>query len=242
LTLNRPQQRNALSMELMEQIIQQLDALAEDHNIKAVILTGSGSAFCSGHDLRELRGDRSEAFAKAVFARCSAMMRKIVNLPKPVIARVNGFAFAAGCQLVAACDLAIAADTARFSTPGVNIGLFCSTPMVALSRNINRKYAMEMLLLGEPVDAVKAESIGLINRCVPAEMLDVAVLEWARIIVGKAQSTVRIGKNAFYRQLELGLAEAYDFASEVMSRNMMNEDAAEGIDAFLEKRPPHWKS
>jgi enoyl-CoA hydratase/carnithine racemase len=242
LTLNRPRQRNALSMELMAGVIRELGVLAGDDSIRAVVITGSGPAFCSGHDLREMRSDPSERFAGEVFARCSTMMQKIVALPQPVIAKVNGFAFAAGCQLVATCDLAIAADTATFSTPGVNIGLFCSTPMVALSRNAGRKQAMEMLLLGQPIDAERAQGYGLINRAVPASDLDAAVDEWAAIIAGKAQSTVRIGKSAFYRQLELGLADAYEFASAVMTRNMMEDDAAEGIDAFLQKRAPRWTS
>jgi len=242
LTLNRPQQRNALSTNVMAALTAELDRIAAEGDIKAVVLTGSGPAFCSGHDLKELRDNRSAAFYTSVFEQCSAMMQRIVRLPQPVIAKVNGFAFAAGCQLVASCDLAIASDEARFSTPGVNIGLFCSTPMVALSRNVGRKHAMEMLLLGGMIDAEKAASIGLINRSVPSELLHEAAMSWARAIASKASSTVKIGKRAFYEQLELRLADAYDHASAVMVRNMLDADAAEGIDAFLTKRQPSWKS
>ena len=242
LTLNRPQQRNALSMGVMVALAQELDRIASDSRIKVVLLTGNGPAFCSGHDLKEMHDNRSGAFYKAVFEQCSAMMQKIVTLPQPVIAEVNGFAFAAGCQLVASCDLALAAEDAKFSTPGVNIGLFCSTPMVALSRNVSRKHAMEMLLLGEMIDARKAATIGLINRCVPPEKLHEAAMSWARTIASKASSTVKTGKRAFYEQLELHLADAYDYASAVMTRNMLDPDATEGIDAFLKKRQPNWKS
>jgi len=239
LTLNRPRYRNALSTSLMSALTGQLDDIAGDADVKVVVIAGTGVAFCAGHDLRELR-NKSEAHYREIFGQCSAMMQRIVGLPQPVIAEVNGFAFAAGCQLVASCDLAIASDTARFSTPGVNIGLFCSTPMVALSRNVGRKAAMEMLLLGESIDAERARSIGLVNRHVPPEGLRAATMEWARAIVSKASSTVRIGKRAFYEQLEHGLTEAYDYASEIMTRNMLEQDASEGIDAFLEQREPRW--
>ena len=241
LTLNRPEQRNALSTRVIALLTEHLDRIAADGSIKVVVLTGSGSAFCSGHDLKELRDNRSAAFYKGVFEQCSAMMQRIVRLPQPVVAKVNGFAFAAGCQLVASCDLAIASDDVRFSTPGVNIGLFCSTPMVALSRNVSRKHAMEMLLLGGMIDARKAESIGLINSCVPAEKLHEATMSCARTIASKASSTLKTGKRAFYEQLELSLADAYDHASAVMTRNMLDDDAVEGIDAFLGKRQPRWK-
>lgn len=226
----------------MAAITEHLDRIARDIDIKVVVLTGTGSAFCSGHDLKELRDNRSAAFCASLFEQCSEMMQKIVKLPQPVIAKVNGFAFAAGCQLVATCDLAIASEGVKFSTPGVNIGLFCSTPMVALSRNVGRKHAMEMLLLGGMIDARKAESIGLINNCVPADELDEATLSCARVIASKAASTIKIGKRAFYEQLELSLEEAYEHASVVMTRNMLEDDAAEGIDAFLRKRQPRWKS
>ena len=242
LTINRPEQRNALSTQVMAALTRHLDTIAEDRNVKVVVLTGSGSAFSSGHDLKEMRDNRSEAFYAGVFERCSEMMQKIVRLPQPVIAEVNGFAFAAGCQLVASCDLAFAAEGVKFSTPGVNIGLFCSTPMVALSRNVSRKHAMEMLLLGEMIDASKAASIGLINACVPPERLHETAMSCARTIASKASSTVKVGKRAFYEQLELRLADAYDYASAVMTRNMMDADASEGIDAFLRKRPPRWNS
>src|SRR3954454_4820000 len=223
---------------------QALDRAAADRNARVVVIAGAGPAFCAGHDLRELRGldpdNRREAY-QAVFEQCSALMLSIVRLPKPVIAEVHGVATAAGCQLVATCDLAVAAADARFATPGVDIGLFCSTPMVALTRAIGRKPAMEMLLTGELIDAEAARAIGLVNRVVPRPQLPSATAALARQIAAKSALTLAIGKAAFYRQAELGLAEAYNYASEVMTRNMLAEDAAEGIDAFLEKRQPVWK-
>jgi enoyl-CoA hydratase/carnithine racemase len=240
LTMNRPQARNALSMALMQALDAALVAIADDPAVKVVVIAGAGPGFCSGHDLRELRAEPHRASYEAVFAQCSTLMQRIVRLPKPVIARVHGIATAAGCQLVASCDLAIAADTARFATPGVNIGLFCSTPMVALSRNVGRKAAMEMLLTGDAVDAGRARELGLVNRVVPEAGLDAAVAALAGKIAGKSPLTVAIGKAAFYRQGELPLDEAYAYASEVMVRNMLARDAAEGIDAFLEKRAPLW--
>ena len=241
LTLNRPQARNALSMALMAALIEALAALKAEPAVKVVVLAASGPAFCAGHDLKELRSDpRREAY-EAVFARCSALMLALTRLAKPVIARVHGMATAAGCQLVASCDLAVAAEEARFATPGVNIGLFCSTPMVALSRAVPRKQAMEMLLTGDAIDAARAREIGLVNRVVPAAALDDAVGALARQIAGKSPRTLAIGKEAFYRQLELGLAEAYDYAGAAMTTNMLAADAAEGIDAFLAKRPPRWR-
>jgi len=240
LTLNRPQARNALSMALMQALDAELAAIADEPAAKVVVIAGAGAGFCSGHDLRELRGQpQSEAYQRT-FAQCSRLMQRIVRLPKPVIARVHGVATAAGCQLVASCDLAIAADTARFATPGVNLGLFCSTPMVALSRAVGRKAAMEMLLTGDLVDAARARELGLVNRVVPEAALDASVTALARQIASKSPLTLAIGKEAFYRQAELPLAEAYAYASEVMVRNMMARDAAEGIDAFLEKRAPVW--
>ena len=240
LTLNRPQARNALSMALMQALDAELAAIADDTDAKVVVIAGAGPGFCSGHDLHELRASPDRASYQAVFAQCSALMQRIVLLPKPVIARVHGIATAAGCQIVATCDLAIAADTARFATPGVNIGLFCSTPMVALSRNVGRKAAMEMLLTGDLVDAVRAREMGLVNRVVPEADLDSAVTALARQIAGKSPLALAIGKEAFYRQAELPLADAYTYASDVMVRNILARDATEGIDAFLEKRPPVW--
>ena len=231
LTLNRPQARNALSMALMGEMIEALAALARDAAIKVVILAGSGPGFCAGHDLKEIRSQPKREIYQSVFRRCSEMMQAIVSLPKPVIAQVHGIATAAGCQLVASCDLAVASDEARFATPGVNIGLFCSTPMVALSRAVPRKL----------IPAARALEIGLVNRVVPGGELPAATLALARQIAGKSPLTVKIGKEAFYRQVEMGLAQAYDYASAVMTQNMMAADAAEGIDAFLAKRPPAWR-
>jgi enoyl-CoA hydratase/carnithine racemase len=240
LTLHRPAARNALSMALMQALDAELVAIADDRGVKVVVIAGAGPAFCAGHDLRELRADpRREAY-QLVFAQCSALMQRIVGLPKPVIARVHGVATAAGCQLVASCDLAVAAESARFATPGVNIGLFCSTPMVALTRAVGRKAAMEMLLTGELVDAARAREIGLVNRVVPEAALDDAVAALAGQIAGKSPLTLAIGKAAFYHQAELGLAEAYAYASDVMVRNMLTHDADEGIGAFLERRAPTW--
>ncbi len=240
LSLNRPQARNALSMSLMQALDDTLIAIAGDASVKVVVIAGNGPAFCAGHDLREMRSNPEEASAKATFRLCSQMMQRVVNLPKPVIARVHGVATAAGCQLVASCDLAIAADTARFATPGVNIGLFCSTPMVALSRAVPRKQAMEMLLTGDMIAAARAAEIGLVNRVVPEAELDAATIALAAQIAAKSPLALAIGKEAFYRQADLPLADAYTYASAVMTRNMMAHDAAEGIDAFLAKRPPVW--
>jgi enoyl-CoA hydratase/carnithine racemase len=241
LTLNRPAQRNALSIELMTALADALDGAAADKNTRVVIIAGAGPAFCAGHDLREMRSDNRREAYEAIFTQCSALMLKIVRLPKPVIAEVHGIATAAGCQLVATCDLAIAAEDARFATPGVNIGLFCSTPMVALSRTVGRKPAMEMLLTGELIDAATARSLGLVNRVVAKPELTRAATALAEQIAAKSAFTVAIGKEAFYRQAELDLAEAYRYAAEVMTKNMLAQDAAEGIDAFLAKRPPLWK-
>jgi enoyl-CoA hydratase/carnithine racemase len=240
LTMNRPAARNALSIAMMEALNSSLVAVSDEPATKVVVIGGAGPAFCAGHDLRELRATPDRAFYETTFAVCSRLMQRIVQLPKPVIARVHGVATAAGCQLVATCDLAIAADTARFATPGVNIGLFCSTPMVALSRAVGRKAAMEMLLTGDFVDAARARELGLVNRVVPERELDSAVESLARQIASKSTLTVAIGKEAFYQQLEMDLAAAYDHASKVMTRNMLARDAAEGIDAFLEKRAPAW--
>ena len=240
LTLNRPDARNALSIGLMEALDAELGALAEDRAVKVVIIAANGPAFCAGHDLRELRATPTRAAYEAVFALCSRLMQRIVGLPKPVIAQVHGVATAAGCQLVASADLAVAADTARFATPGVDIGLFCSTPMVALSRAVGRKAAMEMLLTGEWVAAARARELGLVNRVVAEAELRGATQALAALIAAKSPLTVAIGKQAFYRQAEMDLASAYDYASEVMTRNMLARDAEEGIDAFLAKRQPQW--
>jgi enoyl-CoA hydratase/carnithine racemase len=240
LTLNRPGARNALSIGLMQALLAELDVIDTDPSVKAVVIGGAGPAFCAGHDLRELRSRPEREAYHATFELCSRLMTRVVRLPKPVIARVHGVATAAGCQLVASCDLAVAATTARFATPGVNIGLFCSTPMVALSRAIGRKAAMEMLLTGELIDAVRARELGLINRAVPDAELDAAVGALAGQIAAKSSLTLAIGKDAFHRQAEMGLDDAYAFVSEVMTRNMLTHDAAEGIDAFLTKRQPTW--
>ena len=245
LVLNRAAARNALSEALMTALLQHLDAAAQDGVLRVIVLAAAGPAFCSGHDLKEMASHRHaadrgrDAFAK-LFAQCSRLMQSIVRHPKPVIAQVQGIATAAGCQLVASCDLAIASAEARFATPGVNIGLFCSTPMVALSRNVPRKQAMEMLLTGEMIDAQEALRIGLVNRVVQPDRLETETMKLARLIADKPRHTVKIGKEAFYRQLELPLAEAYDYASEVMTANMLAAEAEEGIGAFIEKRPPKW--
>jgi enoyl-CoA hydratase/carnithine racemase len=241
LTLNRPAQRNALSVALMEAMVAELDRIKSDAGVRVVIVTGAGSSFCSGHDLKELRSDPSRAFYEKVFGLCSTMMQRIVSLPQPVIAAVQGIATAAGCQLVATCDLAVAAEESHFATPGVNIGLFCSTPMVALSRAVPRKQAMEMLLTGDLIDGREALKIGLVNRLAPSVQVMEETLALAAEIVAKSPLTLKIGKEAFYRQAELDLADAYAYASKVMAENMMAQDAAEGIDAFIEKRKPEWK-
>jgi enoyl-CoA hydratase/carnithine racemase len=241
LTLNRPAARNALSLGLMAEFQSALDAVAEDDTVKLVVIAAKGPGFCAGHDLKELRANPGRAFYKRTFTASSALMLTIMRLPKPVIAEVHGIATAAGCQLVATCDLAVAAEDTLFATPGVNIGLFCSTPMVALGRNVGRKQAMEMLLTGEMIDAETALRIGLINRVAPVAGLDEAVAALAGTIAAKSPLVLKIGKEAFYRQLEMGVEEAYDYAAEVMTRNMLSADAEEGFDAFIEKRAPVWR-
>jgi enoyl-CoA hydratase/carnithine racemase len=240
LTMNRPTARNALNEALLNALETELAAIAADAAVHVVVIAASGPAFCAGHDMRELRAAPTREAYDAKFARSSRLMQSIVSLPKPVIAKVHGVASAAGCQLVATCDLAVASESARFATPGVNIGLFCSTPMVALSRAVGRKAAMEMLLTGDLIDAHRAREIGLINRVVADAELDAAVAALARQIASKSPLTIAIGKQAFYRQAELDLAAAYEFTSRVMIRNMLAHDAEEGVDAFLEKRPPTW--
>jgi len=242
LTLNQPERRNSLSMAMLDALYDALKVLATDDGTRVVVIAAAGNVFCAGHDLKEIRSELdSNDFQLALFRRCSEVMQQVVNLPKPVIARVAGVATAAGCQLVASCDLAVAADTARFATPGVNIGLFCSTPMVALSRNVSRKHAMEMLLTGELISAARAEQLGLVNRIVDESKLDDAVYTMARTIAEKSGHTLKIGKGAFYRQLEMPLAEAYGYTAKVMAENMRADDAREGICAFLDKRKPDWK-
>ncbi|MEX0752587.1 MAG: enoyl-CoA hydratase [Xanthobacteraceae bacterium] len=245
LTLNRPETRNSLSEALLNALGAELEAIAADRRLRAVVLAANGPAFSSGHDLNELTAhrndpDRGRAYFKSVMELCSAVMQRIVRLPQPVIAAVQGTATAAGCQLVASCDLAIASSAAKFATPGVNIGLFCSTPMVALSRNVSRKHAMEMLLTGDTIAAEDAARIGLVNRVVPPGAEREEALKLARQIASKPAATVKIGKEAFYRQLEMTLADAYRHAAQVMVENMLARDAAEGISAFIEKRRPKW--
>ena len=241
LTLNRPGARNALSMAMIAALRAELAAIGDEAGVRAVVLAAAGPVFCAGHDLKELRARNDPGWLAEIFKSCSEMMLQIIRLPQPVIARVHGTATAAGCQLVATADLAVAASTATFATPGVNIGLFCSTPMVALSRNVARKHAMDMLLTGAPITAARAADIGLINRAVPADQLDAAVGELTQAIGRKSAKVLSIGKRAFYEQAEMPLAEAYAHASAVMARNMMEADAREGIDAFIAKRPPVWR-
>jgi enoyl-CoA hydratase/carnithine racemase len=241
ITLNRPEKRNALSLELMDELVGILGQLAERPDIRAVVVEGAGVAFSAGHDLSEMVG-RDLPFYQRLFDSCTELMETIHRLPQPVIAKVHGVATAAGCQLVAACDLAVAAEDARFATPGVKIGLFCSTPMVPLSRAIGRKRALEMLLTGEPISAATALEWGLVNRVTPATEVDVAVDELATAIARSSSLTVGIGKEAFYEQVELDEHRAYGLTKSVMAMNSMAADAQEGICAFLEKRPPNWTS
>ncbi len=240
LTLNRPQQRNALSRAMIAALRAELAGLATDTSVKAVVLAGAGPGFCSGHDLKEIQANPDPAFYAALFEDCAALMLAVQALPQPVIARVHGIATAAGCQLVATCDLAVASTEAKFATPGVHIGLFCSTPMVALSRTVPRKRALEMLMLGEAIDAETALAYGLINRAVAPDRLDDAIAEVTGKLTSKSPLTLKIGKEAFYRQDELSTADAYAYTAAVMARNLATRDAAEGIDAFLGKRAPVW--
>ena len=241
LTLNRPQARNSLSQGMLTALQAAFDAVANDASVRVVILAGAGPAFCAGHDLKEIQAAGYQRdYTERLFADCATLMQTIVNLPKPVIAQVHGIATAAGCQLVASCDLAIAADTAHFATPGVHIGLFCPTPMVALSRNVSPKHAMQMLLTGDMIDAPTALRFGLINEHVFADALHSHTLALARKLADKSALTLATGKAAFYRQAELPLAEAYAYAQQVMVDNLATHDAQEGIAAFIEKRPPTW--
>ncbi len=246
LTLNRPDARNALSEAMLAALGESLAAIAADRAVRAIVLAANGPAFSAGHDMKELTARRSDAdggraYFKQVMDACSAVMQMIVRLPQPVIAAVEGAASAAGCQLVASCDLAVASQAARFVTPGVNIGLFCSTPMVALSRNIHRKAAMEMLLTGDMASAEEALRIGLVNRVVSAGSARDEALALARKIASKSTKVIGLGKEAFYRQLEMGLGDAYSYTAEVMVENMMARDADEGLCAFIEKREPRWE-
>jgi enoyl-CoA hydratase/carnithine racemase len=246
LTLNRPAARNSLSESLIAELHAALKEIHDDNSVRALVIAANGPAFSAGHDMKELTARRSDADrGRAYFAEimnaCSAMMQAIVHLPKPVVAAVQGVATAAGCQMVASCDLAVASEAASFATPGVDIGLFCSTPMVALSRNVPRKQAMEMLLTGEPVDAATALSLGLVNRVVAPGTERDAAIALAQKVALKSAYTIKLGKEAFYRQAEMNLADAYRYAAEVMTENMMARDAEEGIGAFIEKREPKWQ-
>ena len=242
LTLNRPRQYNALSASLLYALHGALDAIAADEAVRVVVITGAGPAFCAGHDLKEMKGLPGERELADLFASCSAMMQKLVALPQPVIAAVNGIATAAGCQLAAQCDLAVAAANARFATSGINLGLFCSTPAVALSRNLSRKRAAEMLFTGEFIDADTALDWGLVNRVCPADRLMETVAALAASLKSKPRDSLALGKALFYRQLEAGIAAAYDDASRTIACNMVAPSALEGVDAFLGKRAPNWKS
>ncbi|SOY57924.1 putative Enoyl-CoA hydratase/isomerase [Cupriavidus taiwanensis] len=241
LTMNRPQAFNALSEGLLDALTDALRRLAADDSVRVVVLAGAGKAFCAGHDLREMRAAPSHDYYRRLFDRCTRMMMAIQQMPQPVIARVHGIATAAGCQLVAMCDLAVAADDARFAVSGVNLGLFCSTPGVALSRNLHRKQAMEMLLTGDMIDAAGARERGLVNRVVPAGELDAEVARLAASICAKPAAAVAAGKGLFYRQLEMGIEAAYQLAGQTMACNMMDDAALEGVQAFIDKRPPSWR-
>jgi enoyl-CoA hydratase/carnithine racemase len=246
LTLNRPEARNSLSEGLIAELTAALGEIHDDAGVRAVVIAANGVAFSAGHDMKELTArradaDRGRAYFAEIMTACSTMMQAIVHLPKPVVAAVQGVATAAGCQLVASCDLAVASEAATFATPGVDIGLFCSTPMVALSRNVPRKQAMEMLLTGEPISAATARDIGLVNRVVAAGTERDAAIALAQKVALKSAYTVKLGKAAFYRQAEMSLADAYRYAAEVMTENMMARDAEEGIGAFIEKREPKWQ-
>lgn len=245
LTLNRPKQLNALSEELIAALTEELERIADDRNVKVVLIRGAGRAFCAGHDLKEMTAARAasddpRAYFNDLFARCARMMTSIVRLPQPVIAEVNGLATAAGCQLVASCDMAVAAQSAQFGVNGVNIGLFCSTPMVALSRNIPKKHAFELLTTGDFIGAERAAALGLVNRLARTETLHNETWDLAKTVASKLGAAVKIGKEAFYRQAEMTLDEAYRYTGQVMAENMVARDTAEGVAAFLEKREPDW--
>ena len=242
LTLNRGDRFNPLSQAMIAALEGELDRLAEDRTTRVVVLAATGKGFCAGHDLRELREHEDREWQRQLFDACSRMMLKLTRLPQPVIARVHGIATAAGCQLVAMCDLAVAADTAKFALPGVNVGVFCSTPAVGVARNVARKRVMEMLLTGAPIDAATALAWGLVNRVVPVAALDATVAQFAGTIAGHSREVVALGKRAFYEQVDRGIADAYAHTGEAMACNLLLPDAAEGIDAFLGKRDPRWTS
>lgn len=247
LVLNDPDRRNALSEAMLNELNKAIADASTNTDVRVIVLAAQGSVFCAGHDLKELtaqrkNSDSGRAYFSKILSHCSAVMLSIINCPKPVIAEVDGVATAAGCQLVASCDLAVASERAEFCTPGVNIGLFCSTPMVALSRNLQNKHAMEMLLTGDTISARRAANMGLVNRVVPPMEIEQASMKMATKIASKSGHTVAVGKRAFYKQKEMGLAKAYEYASDVMVKNMMSFDAAEGIDAFIEKRTPNWRN
>jgi len=241
LTLNRPAQFNSLSKDMLTAVQAELDDIAASATVRVVVIAGAGKAFCAGHDLKEMRANHSKEFMQALFRQCGELMLTITRLPQPVIARVHGIATAAGCQLVSMCDLAVAADVARFAVSGINVGLFCSTPAVGLARNLGRKAALEMLLTGDFIDAMEARAKGLVNRVVPADALDAEIERLVQSILAKSAVAVRMGKGMFYQQLEMGLADAYAYAGEVMACNMMSADAGEGIDAFMQKRKAKYK-
>jgi len=240
LTLNRPQAFNALSEAMLAELQREFDRIASDESVRVVVIAAEGKAFCAGHDLKEMRADPSMEYYERLFGQCSDLMLTIQRLPVPVIARIQGIATAAGCQLVAMCDLAVASSTARFAVSGVNVGLFCSTPGVALSRDVLRKQAFEMLVTGEFISAQEAKARGLINRVAEPEQLDAELERLVAAIINKPRVAIAMGKEFFYRQAELGTADAYGAASQIMARNMMDEAALEGVQAFIEKRPPRW--
>ncbi|ACL24917.1 enoyl-CoA hydratase [Chloroflexus aggregans] len=240
ITLNRPRQFNALSEEMLAALQAQLDAIATNPHVRVVVLAGAGKAFCAGHDLKQMLAHPDQHYYEDLFARCSQMMLTIQRMPQPVIARVHGIATAAGCQLVAMCDLAVASSEAKFAVSGINVGLFCSTPSVALSRNIGRKAAFEMLVTGEFIDAETAHHLGLVNRVAPPDQLDATIEQLVDAILSKPAESIAIGKSLFYRQIELPMAEAYQLAGQTMACNMMEPCAQEGVTAFVEKRPPVW--
>lgn len=242
LTLNRPERFNPLSLEMIAALQAELDSIAADPSVRVVILGAQGRGFSAGHDLKEMRAHAGDkAWQRRLFDNCSRMMMTLTQLPQPLIARVHAIATAAGCQLVSMCDLAVAADTAKFAMPGVNIGVFCTTPAVGVARNIGRKRAMEMLLTGEPIDAQTALSWGLVNRVVPAAKLDAEIQRFVEIVLARSSATIKMGKETFYRQIDRSLEAAYDLASESMAANLLLDDAAEGMDAFLEKRRANWR-
>ena len=241
ITMNRGDRYNPLSTAMIAALDAALDEAAADRATRVVVLAAAGKAFCAGHDLKQMRANPSQDYYRKLFAQCSRMMMAVTRIPQPVIARVHGIATAAGCQLVAQCDLAVASDNARFAVSGINVGLFCSTPSVPLGRNVLRKQAMEMLLTGDFIDAATAKDYGLVNRVVPLDRLDAEVAALAQRIVDKSAVAVATGKRMFYKQLEMGLEGAYQYAAETMACNMMSEDAGDGLDAFMAKRKPEWK-